>query len=193
MSSVNFEKAEKNARLRDIQNGKVLTEEELRLANELQAKANAKGMKLVPERKIKSKVKFVQFIQDNWNHLIENKYFTNDELLFLMRITGKVGFLSNCIVHDIHAKTQVPMTQADIAAYLNLNKGNLSRTIKSLIDKGIIVRALGMKEGVNARAYSLYLNPNILFSGNRDSVPEPLKTMFYKVPKELKNLPVKLF
>lgn len=29
--------------------------------------------------------------------------------------------------------------------------------------------------------------------GDRDNIPEPLKTMFYKTPKALKNLPVRLF
>ncbi|KRD85863.1 hypothetical protein ASE51_27110 [Bacillus sp. Root147] len=107
----------------------------------------------------------MQFIQDNWDYLITNDYFGNDELLLLMKISGKVGFLSNCIVHDIHAKSQIPMTQSDIASYLGINKGNLSRIIKSLIDKGVIVRAVGFKEGINARAYSLYLNPHIIYSG----------------------------
>jgi DNA-binding Lrp family transcriptional regulator len=88
---------------------------------------------------------------------------------------------------------QIPMTQSDIASYLGINKGNLSRIIKSLIDKGVIVRAVGFKEGINARAYSLYLNPHIIYSGDRDNIPEPLKTMFYKTPKALKNLPVRLF
>ena len=56
---VDLEQAEKNARLRDIENSKILSEEEMELANILQAKASAKGMKLVPERKIKNKAKFV--------------------------------------------------------------------------------------------------------------------------------------
>ncbi|TKJ07072.1 MarR family transcriptional regulator, partial [Bacillus cereus] len=51
---VDLEQAEKNARLRDIENSKILSEEEMELANILQAKASAKGMKLVPERKIKN-------------------------------------------------------------------------------------------------------------------------------------------
>jgi CRP-like cAMP-binding protein len=185
--------SEKKARLRDIETEQILTSEEMAIANELQNKANTRGMKLVPDRKVKSKVRFVQFIQDNWDYLITNDYFGNDELLLLMKISGKVGFLSNCIVHDIHAKSQIPMTQSDIASYLGINKGNLSRIIKSLIDKGVIVRAVGFKEGINARAYSLYLNPHIIYSGDRDNIPEPLKTMFYKTPKALKNLPVRLF
>ncbi len=36
------------------------------LANKLQAKTNSYGMKLVPERKVKNKAKFVQIIQQNF-------------------------------------------------------------------------------------------------------------------------------
>ncbi|AEN92137.1 hypothetical protein BMWSH_p204 (plasmid) [Priestia megaterium WSH-002] len=54
-------KAEKNARLRDIQNEQVLTNEELELANELQSKANAGKMKLVPERKVKTILNSLNF------------------------------------------------------------------------------------------------------------------------------------
>ena len=33
--------------------------------------------KLVPEKKVKTKVKFAQIIQLNWGYLIENEYFKN--------------------------------------------------------------------------------------------------------------------
>ncbi|MGG0338398.1 MarR family transcriptional regulator, partial [Priestia aryabhattai] len=71
---VNLEQAEKNARLRDIKNSKILSEEEMQLANELQVKASSRGMKLVPERKIKNKAKFVQIIQQNIQYLFEIDY-----------------------------------------------------------------------------------------------------------------------
>lgn len=50
-----LEAAERKARLRDIENSQVLSQEELNLANQLQAKANAGKMKLVPEKKLKTK------------------------------------------------------------------------------------------------------------------------------------------
>lgn len=62
-NTINLKQAEKNARLRDIEDSKILSEEEMYLANELQAKAGLRGMKLVPERKVKNKAKFVQIIQ----------------------------------------------------------------------------------------------------------------------------------
>jgi|SRR5581483_7463243 len=193
MTKVDLGQAEKNARLRDIQNGKILTEDELKLVNELQAKANARGMKLVPERKVKSRVKFAQFIQVNWDFLLDTNYLTDEQILFLVRIHRRIGFGSNCIVFDINQKDQIPMTQSDVAEFLKTSKAKVSRIVNQLMDKGIIVKALGMKEGVNARAYSLYINPNIIYCGDRDNVSAPLKTMFRRIPKELKQLPVKLF
>ncbi|MDQ0808031.1 hypothetical protein QF029_005745, partial [Priestia megaterium] len=47
-------------------------------------------------------------------------------------------------------------------------------------------------EGNNARAHAYYMNPNIFFAGTRDRVNQTLQTMFFKVPKEMKELPVKL-
>jgi predicted transcriptional regulator len=193
MNPVNLEQAEKNARLRDIQNSKVLTEKELRLANELQAKANAKGMKLVPERKVKNKAKFVQLIQVNLLYLREQKYLTTAEKNFLMDIIPNVEFLSNCIVDDISKKSPTPLTQKDIADILGKKKQNINPIIKGLIDKGIIARSETGIDDNNVRAYSLFINPNIMFSGDRDHVNGTLKAMFKRVPKQLKNLPVQLF
>lgn len=193
MNQVNLEQAEKNARLRDIQNSKVLTEEELRFANELQAKANAKGMKLVPERKVKNKAKFVQLIQINLLYLREQKYLTTAEKNFLMDIIPNVEFLSNCIVDDISKKSPIPLTQKDIADILGKKKQNINPIIKGLIDKGIIARSETGIDDNNVRAYSLFINPNIMFSGDRDHVNGTLKAMFKRVPKQLKNLPVQLF
>jgi predicted transcriptional regulator len=192
MSPVNFEQAEKKARLRDIQNGKVLTESELRLANELQAKANARGMKLVPERKVKNKAKFAQIIQENWLYLIQNDYLKTEEIVFLNKIIGFIGFRSNCIVHDINAKEQIPMTQTEIAEKIGSSKNTVSRLIKQLIDKGIVGRFESGREGINARMYALYINPNIILCGDRDSINQTLQTMFVKKPKALKKLPIKL-
>lgn len=192
MGSVNFEKAEKNARLRDIQNDKVLTEEELRLANELQAKANAKGMKLVPERRVKNRAKFAQIIQENWLYLIQSDYLKTEEIVFLNKIIGFIGFRSNCIVHDINAKEQIPMTQTEIAEKIGSSKNTVSRLVRQLIDKGIIGRFESGREGINARMYALYINPNVILCGDRDAINQTLQTMFIKRPKELKNLPIKL-
>ncbi|MGR5880716.1 MarR family transcriptional regulator [Bacillus paranthracis] len=189
----NLEQAEKNARLRDIENSKILSEEEMHLANELQAKAGSRGMKLVPERKIKNKAKFVQIIQQNIQYLFEIDYLTNAEKVFLLDISMCVGFLSNCLVSDINSKEQIPLTQRELAKKIGRHETKVSPLVRKLIDKGIIARSESGVDDNNVRAYALFINPHVMFSGNRDEVNPTLKAMFKKVPKQLKNLPIKLF
>ncbi|MGN2275453.1 MarR family transcriptional regulator [Priestia megaterium] len=188
-----LQEAEKKARLREIENGKVLSEEELNYANELQAKANSKGMKLVPERKIKNKVRFVQLIQENILYLRDIKYLTTAEKNFLMDLVPNVEFSSNCIVNDSRQVNSLPVTQSDLAEILGKKKQNINPIIKGLIDKGILARSESGIEDNNVRAYALFINPHIMFSGDKDNINGTLKAMFRKTPKELKNLPVRLF
>ena len=150
-NTINLKQAERNSRLRDIENSKILSEEEMYIANELQAKANLHGMKLVPERKVKNKAKFAQIIQENWLYLIQNNYLKNEEIMFLNKIIGFIGFRSNCIVHDINAKEQLPMTQTEIAEKIGSSKNTVSRLVKQLIEKGLIGRFESGRDGINAR------------------------------------------
>jgi predicted transcriptional regulator len=187
-------KASKNARKRDIENSKVLTDEEMEQANALQSKAQEAKMKLVPERKIKNNFKFAQFIQRNWKVLRMGKYLTMAEKNFLVDIMPNIGFDSNCIVDDVmKTSNAVPLTQQDIANMLGTNKSKVSKLVSSLIDKGIMARSETGIEDNNARAYALFVNPNVIISGNKDSVNLTLQAMFKKVPKELRDLPDQLF
>lgn len=188
-----LEAAERKARLRDIENSQVLSQEELDLANQLQAKANAGKMKLVPEKKIKNKAKFAQIIQPNWGYLFEVDYLKTEEYKFLNRVIPYIGFRSNCLVDDINKKSPVPLSQSDLAQKLGSSKPTVSRLVKQLIDKGIMSKAESGKDDVNARMYALYINPHIIYCGDRDNINETLQTMFRKTPKALKKLPERLF
>ncbi|MEK4745913.1 replication/maintenance protein RepL [Bacillus sp. FSL R9-9481] len=190
---IDLSDSEKKARLRDINNSKILTEEEMYLANELQAKANSCGMKLVPERKVKNKAKFVQIIQQNFQYLFEINYLSNAEKVFLLDISMCVGFLSNCLVSDINSKEQMPLTQRELAKKIGRHETKISPLIRNLIDKGIMARSESGVDGNNVRAYAVFLNPHIMFSGNKDDINPTLKAMFTKVPKQLKELPIRLF
>ncbi|HHK5537019.1 TPA: MarR family transcriptional regulator [Bacillus mobilis] len=192
-NTINLKQAEKNARLREIEDSKILSEEKMYLANELQAKASSRGMKLVPERKVKNKAKFVQIIQQNIQYLFEINYLTNAEKVFLLDISMCVGFLSNCLVSDINSKEQIPLTQRKLAKKIGRHETKVSPLVRKLIDKGIIARSESGVDDNNVRAYALFINPHVMFSGNRDEVNPTLKVMFRKVPKQLKNLPIKLF
>ncbi|MBJ8056132.1 MarR family transcriptional regulator [Bacillus cereus] len=192
---MNLEQVEKNARLRDIENSKILSEEEMQLANELQSKANSRGMKLVPERKVKNKAKFVQIIQDNWSYLQSISYLKNEEIVFLMSLIPFIGFGSNAIVDNPKKKQPLPFTQRELAKSLETSETKVSRVVKALYTKGIIARSESVVENSNVKSYALFINPHILYAGDRDNIEEGLKIQFIKIMrvKPLKDLPIKFF
>ncbi|WP_436628141.1 hypothetical protein [Bacillus thuringiensis] len=67
--------------------------------------------------------------------------------------------------------------------------------INSLVRKGILFKGLSGVEGNNAKACAVFVNPHIIYVGDKDSVNEALQVMFYKTMKMkiLKDLPNKLF
>jgi predicted transcriptional regulator len=198
---IDFEEAEKKARVRDSkideivgQAGVGLTAEQQKALLQVLQNVTGEDYFIGKRKKRTDGVKFVQLIQDNWDYVIENKYLTDEEILFLMRIQRKLAFKSNCIVFDIHQKEQVPMTQKDIADFLKTDKAKVSKIVRSLTEKGIIVRAIGHKrEGVNARAYSLYINPNLMICGDKEKIEETLKMLFINAKEKTKDFPIQLF
>lgn len=200
---IDFKEVEKNARLRDLKNEKVklkqdyhgVDQEEVNKAMETLSKATGgKEIYIGTKRSPKSKVKFAQFIQDNWDYALENNFFTDEEILFLVRIQRFMQFKSNCIVDDIHSRSAIPMSQTQIAERLKTYKSQVSKIVKSLMNKGIIVRAQGQRiEGNNARTYALFINPNIIYSGERDNIETTLKALFTNAKPLLKDFPIALF
>ncbi|MFS8606348.1 MULTISPECIES: hypothetical protein [Priestia] len=86
----------------------------MEFANELQAK----GMKLVPDRKINNNTLFVQIIQHNFRYLRKEGYSNLAEKGFLVDILEFVGFSWNCIVDDVKKKEPSPSNQFDSARAL---------------------------------------------------------------------------
>ena len=200
---INFDDAEQNARLRDLEAEKEKFKEEyhgvdqddVNKAIEVLSKATGgKEIYVGTKRSPKSKVKFAQFIQDNWDYALENDYFTDEQMLFLLRIQRYMQFKSNCIVDNIHSRSAVPLTQKAIAERLKTSAPKVSRIVNQLVDKGVIVKAQGQKtEGNNARTYALFINPNIIYSGERDNIETTLKALFANAKPLFKNFPVTLF
>lgn len=190
-----LQEAEKKARLREIENDKVLTDQELELANDLQAKANAGKMKLVPERQIKNRARFVQFLQLNWRYLRKENYLSSEEKVFLVDIQSQIGLHSNAIVDDVNKKNASPLNITQIAELLGTSRPKVSRVVNSLVKKGILAKAESGIEDNNVKAYAIYINPNIIYAGNKDDVQGALVTMFKKPMnnKVLKHLPDRLF
>lgn len=199
---INLGQAERNARQRDFKikeekfkkDHRGVEKKDFEGAIETLSKATGKDIFIGTKRSIKSKVKFVQFIQDNWSYALDNNFFTDEEMLFLLRIQRFLQFKSNCIVDDIHSRSAVPMNQKQIAEKLATSSPKVSRIVNGLVDKGVIVKANGHKpEGVRARTYALFVNPNIIYSGERDKVEQTLKALFMNSKPIFKEFPVALF
>jgi predicted transcriptional regulator len=200
---VGFDQAERNARKRDLevedekfkQDHHGIDQEEVNNAMKTLSKATGgKEVFIGTKRSPQSKVRFVQLIQDNWNYALETGFFTDEEMLFLLRIQRFLQFKSNCIVDDIHSRSAVPMTQKQIADRLGTSSPKISRIVNNLVEKGVIVKANGHKaEGVKARTYALFINPNIIYSGDRDKVETTLQALFTNAKPLLKKFPVALF
>jgi hypothetical protein len=195
--------AEKNARLRDLEIEREKSKNDFHGVDQkeidqaIQTVSKAAGGKEVYfgiKKSPKSKVKFVQINQPNLGYLMEKEYFKSEEMKFLFRVMPYIAFRSNCIVDDINTKNAIPVTQVELAKKIGSSQPTVNRLVKQLIDKGIIAKAETGREGVSARSYALFLNPNIIYSGDRDDVNETLQMIFKKVNLKsvFKNLPHKI-
>lgn len=200
---INFGQAEKNARKRDLeiaddqfkQDHNEISKVELEKAIETMAKATGKELYIGTKRSPQSKVRFVQILQENLNYLYEHDYLTSREKIFLFDIMQYVAFDSNGIVLDIKAKNLTPVNISEIAKLIKTERSHTSRIITSLVKKGLLFKGESGLEGNNARASVIFVNPHIIYAGDKDNVNEALKLMFNRAMKMpiLNNLPNKLF
>lgn len=200
---LDFAKAERSARKRDFEiekqkfqedhNG--VDQETLEIAMSVISKATGKDLYVGTRRSPQLKIKFAQTLQENLLFLYEHKYLTDGEKTFLMNIMPYIAFSSNCIVLDIKAKNPVPANITEIGKLVGKTRQSVSPIINSLTRKGLIFKGESGIEGNNAKAYAIFINPHIIYAGDKENVNDTLKTMFYKAMKMpiLKNLPDKLF
>ncbi len=134
-------------------------------------------------------------MQNNLGFLRENKYLTAREKSFFIDITPLIAFDSNCIVEDITAKNPAPMNISQIADFLGTDRSNTSKIINSLKRKGLLFKGESGLEGNNAKAYAIFINPHIIYAGDKDNINKALQIMFHKAMKMkiLKDLPDRLF
>lgn len=200
---VDFDQAEKKARERDLEIERLkytlshagISQEEIENALATLSKGTGKELYIGTKKSSQSKVRFAQYMQNNWEFLRKNKYLTTREKTFLLDIVPSVAFDSNCIVLDIKAKTPVPANITDIAEMLGSDRSNTSKTINSLKRKGIIAKSESGIDRNNARAYAIFINPHVIYAGDKDNINNALQVMFYKAMKMpvMKDLPDKLF
>lgn len=201
---VNLNSVSKNARKRDLKNDEILNnlehfgvpQEQIDQAMKILSMATGnKELYIGTKRSPHSKVRFAQNLQENVGFLNKNKYLTGREKIFLNDITPYIAFSSNCIVLDIKVKNPVPANITEIANIIESDRSNTSKVINSLVKKGILFKGESGIEGNNAKAYAIFVNPHVIYAGDKDHVNEALQVMFYKAMKMkiLKDLPDKLF
>lgn len=200
---VDFNEAEKKARKKDFDLEKLqyaldhggIPQDLIENAMDLLSKATGKELYIGTKRSPQSKVRFAQTLQENLGFLNKQKYLTGREKIFLQDIIPFIAFESNCIVLDIKAKSPTPANITEIGELIKSPRQNVSAVVNSLKRKGIIAKAESGVEGNNAKAYAIFINPHVIYAGDKDNVNESLKTMFNKAMKMpiLKDLPDKLF
>lgn len=187
-----IEKANRESRARELERelepNKIIEE-----MNELNAKLAENKLKAVPDRKQYNKTKFAQLLQENVQYLRKVNYLTSGEKSFLFDVMPNVSIGSNCIVDDIRSKKHAtPLSITQISEMLDKNKSTVSRLVSSLHKKGILYKGDTGTDGNNATSNSIFINPNIIYAGDRNNVQEHLCFMFKKVPKQMQQLPVNL-
>ncbi|PGU25170.1 hypothetical protein [Bacillus thuringiensis] len=201
---IDFGQAEQKAKQRDleIENQQFIEEhngvDQGEVDKALKVLSQATGGKEIyigTKRSPQSKVRFAQFMQENMKFLSKQEYLTLSEKGFLIDITPYISFQSNSIVFDIKEKNPVPMNISEIANELNRARQKISTLVTELVKKGVLFKGESGIEGNNAKASCLFVNPHIIFAGDKDNVPEHLQIMFFKAMKMkvLKDLPNKLF
>lgn len=200
---VDFQEAEKKARQRDLDMDKLkyaldhggLSQDDIDSALLMLSKGTGKELYIGTKKSPQSKVRFAQILQENMKYLSKEKFLTLSEKGFLMDLIPYVSFHSNAIVFDIKAKNPMPMNISELAIELDRTREKTSRIVNALVKKGLLAKAESGIEGNNAKSYSIFVNPHIIFAGDKDNIPEHLRVIFNKAMKmkHLKGLPNLLF
>ncbi|HFU9558865.1 TPA: MarR family transcriptional regulator, partial [Streptococcus agalactiae] len=188
---INFGQAEKNAIKRDLEIEQRYFEEEHNGIDQetvdeaLKVLSKATGGKEIyigTKKSPQSKVRFAQFLQKNWEFLRKEKYLTSEEKIFLTDIQSNISMHSNAIVDDIMKKPANALTIQGLADCLNTSRTKVSRVVNALIKKGIFAKAVSGDacDIKQAKDYVLFINPNIIYVGDKDDVKEHLVLMFKK-------------
>lgn len=186
--------ADRNARRRDVENRIDIDS----VGRELD-KVRERGLRLIP-LEYKNKAQFYQVIAPNIRYLISEKYLTTAELAFLTSISGNVEMHSNAIVSFDEGREGQYLKVSDIAKTMHYSERQASRLINALIGKGIIYE---FADNETIKQYGrvleerpLFLNPEIIFSGDRNKISATLCRLVMNadhLEKKKKRLPWKLW
>ncbi|MEN1969707.1 helix-turn-helix domain-containing protein [Lentibacillus sp. N15] len=181
-----MQQAESNARKRDesIQQETLI---DLNVVNQVEEKANSLGYGLY-KKKDKNNANFTQTINDNWDIVIRKKYLTASELTFLVSVQSLIEFNVNAISDRNSGQF---MTISEIAKYLGKERSGVSKTIQSLIKKGILFEFVNVDEILehnrNVSTRALFVNPELFYAGDKNKIDGALTMLVSKYDKLEKN------
>jgi len=142
---------------------------DLSAVNQLENEASKIGFgihKINPNHK----AVFTQTINDNLEIIIYKGYLTNAESTFIFTLMPFVELHSNAIVN----KQGQFMSISELAKTLSRERTRTSKTISQLLEKGILfefVNATEIKKYKrNISQRPLFMNPEIIFRGNRNQI-----------------------
>ncbi|MCM3774290.1 MarR family transcriptional regulator [Priestia aryabhattai] len=210
---LNFEQAEKNARLRDIdlerkqiEQLKGFSQDQVNQVLNMMKQVTGDDYFFGKKKKPSDKVRFTQMINENIEYLIKIRYITDSEQAFLFKVSAYLEFKTNVLIEKSleGMDIQNSATPSYFAEQFGKTRENISRTMNSLLKKGILgVAEAGMttEEGRTCSSRTWFVNPNIICCSPKDGVDKATQHIFkrslrnfrVKDDKKKHNLPVYLF
>lgn len=184
---------ERGARERDLQIAEQQDslEKGLKIVDEIEKQADELGYMLI-KKSGKNHSIFTQNISDNIEIIVRENYLTMNELGFLMSIQPLIEYQINAIMNK---ETNSFMTVSEIAKYLRRDRTGVSRTISSLLEKGILFEFVNVQEikkfNRNVSSRTLFVNPELFYSGDRNKIDGTLATLVSEYD-QLENNGIKL-
>ncbi|MCJ0851522.1 MarR family transcriptional regulator [Bacillus cereus] len=213
---INFEEAEKKAKIRDskidsiydqLQAGGYSEEEKAMLLQLVSKATGGEEYFIGKKKKPTDRVRFVQIIMDNMEYLNRIGYFTNAEQAFLLQISSYLEFKTNVIIEKSNGDNEIETNAATpsyLAEKLGKTRESVSKTMNSLLKKGILgVAEAGMTtdDGRICTSRTWFVNPNIMCCSPKDSIDRATQHIFKKSLRNFKakgdtkkhKLPIYLF
>src|SRR5690625_1389092 len=179
MLQKSLKQADKNAKGRDLQmvEQQESLEKGLEVIDEVEKQAEELGY-IIIKKSNKNHSIFTQNISDNIEIIVRENYLRMNELGFLMSIQPLIEYQINAIMNK---KTNSFMTVSELAQYLNRDRTGVSRTISSLLEKGILFEFVNVQEikkfNRNVSSRTLFVNPELFYSGDRNKIDGTLATL----------------
>ncbi|QGG46340.1 MarR family transcriptional regulator [Heliorestis convoluta] len=151
--------------------------------NKEEDRVNDYGFSLVRFKR-KNKALFSQIISENVHYLSINNYLSSPERAFLFFLSSVLEMHSNALMipidktkykkEDKNSLLGMYMTISDICRIFKISRTQASKNINALLKKGIVLEyvnsSMKEKHGRVVGERPLFLNPEIIFAGDRNRI-----------------------